>query len=113
VEEPWWHLVRIALVAMASPLVRRVEILEERVNSTSDRPDRVAAVKTELTSFRSEVLAQFAAVHKEFAAVRAEMRAGDEETRRYMRVLHEDVISRIALLQETVERSNISNDFSC
>ena len=30
----------------------------------------------------------------------AEVRAGDEETRRYMRVLHEDVISRIATLQD-------------
>jgi hypothetical protein len=32
--------------------------------------------------------------------LREEIRAGDEETRRLMRVLHEDVISRIALLQE-------------
>jgi hypothetical protein len=28
------------------------------------------------------------------------MRAGDEETRRLMRVLHEDVISRIAVTNE-------------
>jgi hypothetical protein len=27
---------------------------------------------------------------------RAEIRAGDAETRRYMRVLHEEVLSRIA-----------------
>lgn len=49
-------------------------------------------------------------MHSEFAAVRAELRAeiraGDEETRRHMRVLHEDVISRIALLQESMDRSN-------
>jgi hypothetical protein len=31
-------------------------------------------------------------------ALRAEIRAGDEETLRYMRVLHEDVITRIATL---------------
>ena len=32
--------------------------------------------------------------------LRAEIRAGDEETRVEMRVLHEEVIARIALLQE-------------
>ncbi len=31
-------------------------------------------------------------------SLRAEIRQGDEETRRYMRVLHEDVIARIAAL---------------
>jgi len=34
--------------------------------------------------------------------LRGEIRAGDEETRRQMRVLHEEVISRIALLDETL-----------
>lgn len=34
-----------------------------------------------------------------FAALRDEIRSGDEETRRQMRLLHEDVIGRIALLQ--------------
>jgi hypothetical protein len=33
----------------------------------------------------------------EFAAVREEMRAGDDQTRREMRVLHEEVIARIGL----------------
>lgn len=32
--------------------------------------------------------------------LRAEIRQGDEETRRYLRVLHEDLVLRIALLQE-------------
>jgi hypothetical protein len=32
------------------------------------------------------------------ATLREEIRTGDEETRRFMRVLHEDVISRIAAL---------------
>ena len=36
----------------------------------------------------------------EFSAVREEIRLGDEDTRRYMRVLHEEVISRIATIQE-------------
>ena len=32
--------------------------------------------------------------------LREEIRAGDEETRRLMRVLHEDLIGRFALLEE-------------
>jgi hypothetical protein len=35
------------------------------------------------------------------AEIRAEIRAGDEETRRYMRVLYEDLIGRIAALGDT------------
>jgi hypothetical protein len=34
------------------------------------------------------------------AAIRAEIRAGDEETRRQMRVLHAEVIARFDLLEE-------------
>ena len=63
-------------------------------------------VGDDVTSSQSALLA---AVHGvgvlgeqlgDVAAVRDEIRAGDEETRRQMRVLHEEVISRIALLDE-------------
>jgi hypothetical protein len=32
--------------------------------------------------------------------LRAEMREGDEETRRYMRVLHEEVLERLQRIEE-------------
>jgi hypothetical protein len=35
-------------------------------------------------------------VHRLAETLRVEIRAGDAETRRYMRVLHEEVLSRIA-----------------
>jgi hypothetical protein len=37
-------------------------------------------------------------VHRLAETLRVEIRAGDAETRRYMRVLHEEVLSRIAAL---------------
>jgi hypothetical protein len=37
--------------------------------------------------------------------LRGEIREGDAETRRYMRILHEEVIQRIATLQEGRKRS--------
>jgi hypothetical protein len=64
---------------------------------------------------RDEVAAGFAAVRADMAegftaptgalaravaGLREEIRAGDEETRRQMRVLHEDLVGRIALVQE-------------
>jgi dephospho-CoA kinase len=47
--------------------------------------------------FRGEIRAEGAAIRSE---LRAEIRAGDEETRRYMSVLHEEVLSRIATIQD-------------
>ena len=38
------------------------------------------------------------------ATLRDEIHAGDEETRRYMRVLHEDLVGRLVLLQEAPAR---------
>lgn len=93
----------------AASLGRRVEVLEERVDALSQLPERVSAVEGQIVALRAEMRDAFVSVRvearAEFAAVRAEMHAGDEETRRYMRVLHEDVISRITLLQEGLGRS--------
>jgi hypothetical protein len=36
--------------------------------------------------------------------LRREIREGDEETRRYVRVLHEEVLSRMAIIQEGLPR---------
>jgi hypothetical protein len=53
---------------------------------------------------RGEMREQFSAVRHELEEIRAELRTeiqtGDAETRRYMRVLHEEVLSRIAIIQE-------------
>ncbi len=38
--------------------------------------------------------------------LRTEIRQGDEETRRYMRILHEEVISRITTIQEGHRQRN-------
>ena len=74
-------------------LVNRVAILERKMQSLEGLPDRVASLEGQISQFRADV-------RVEFSAVREEVRAGDEETRRQMRVLHEEVIARIALLDE-------------
>jgi hypothetical protein len=86
-------------------------------------PAQVANLVTQFSQFREDVAGEFSAVRQELrgelavqcAGLRAELRAemaqrgealrceireGDEETRRYMRVLHEDVIERLQRIEE-------------
>jgi uncharacterized protein YPO0396 len=86
------------------PIDSRVDGLERSVTELEKLPERVTAIGSQIVQLRTEMRA-------EFSAVREEIRAGDEETRRvlgeridetnrHMRVLHEDVISRLAVIQE-------------
>ena len=89
-------------------LVRRMEILEGKVEELARLPDRMAALELQIVQFRAEVRAEFSATREELRQefrqeirqLRGEMVEGDEETRRFMRVLHEEVLSRIVLLAE-------------
>ena len=74
-------------------LTARVEILEETVRTLETLPKRVEAVESQILHLREEM-------RSEFSAVRQKIRDGDEETRRYMRVLHEEVLARIATIAE-------------
>ncbi|MEP7309390.1 MAG: hypothetical protein ABJA98_28125 [Acidobacteriota bacterium] len=89
-------------------LERRVEVLEKRVDILEQLPERVRAVELQIVQLREDL-------RGEFSALRAEIRAGDEDTRRVlrdemrelfadnqrqMRILHEDVIARIATIRQ-------------
>jgi hypothetical protein len=50
-----------------------------------------ADLRAELSAVRHEM-------HRLAETLRVEIRAGDAETRRYMRVMHEEVLSRIAAI---------------
>jgi archaellum component FlaC len=77
--------------------------VDDRFAKIDDRfaniDDRFAKVDAEF----AKVDAEFAKVHAEFAVVRAEIREGDEETRRYMRVLYEDLAERIKIMGVGIE----------
>jgi len=89
-------------------------------------PARVDALTLQVSQLRDEMRSGFSAVRGEIQAgdqetrrtLREEIRAGDEETRRTLRdeiragdervmeqarALHEDVVSRLALIQEGVK----------
>ena len=87
---------------------KRVERLERRVTNLERLPERMDRVESQIVQLRTEMHDEFSAVRDEIRTagegvkreLREEIHSGDEETRRLMRVLHEDVISRFALLQE-------------
>lgn len=111
-------------------LIRRIEILERKVEGLELLPARMTVLESQISELADDMRAEFSAIRQEITAavdgVRTEIRAGDEETRRemhsllrdvvvrlelrissgdeetrrYMRVLHEDVIERIARIQE-------------
>ena len=109
---------------MARPtLTERVEILEQRAGVLETLPARMDAVELQIVQLRTEMRAGFSDVRQEMGArgaslredmikeirnsneaLRTELttaiRSGDEETRRHMRVLHGEVMSRIATIAE-------------
>ena len=66
------------------------------MESLETLPARVSAVELQIVQLRQDISVGFSALRDD---LRAEIRAGDEETRRFMRVLHEDVIARIAAIR--------------
>ncbi len=79
------------LPGQVASLNTRVASLDTRVASLDTR---VASLEVQFLQFRDEV-------RGEFSVLRTEIRAGDEETRVQMRVLHEEVLDRISKLGES------------
>jgi predicted nucleic acid-binding Zn-ribbon protein len=78
---------------MLQDFEKRVGILEDKVELLEQLPARVTALESQILQLREEM-------GTEFSAVRSEIRAGDQETQRLMRVLHEETLARI----ETLDR---------
>lgn len=92
------------VVVASSPPADRIAVLEDKVEVLADR---VGTLDRTLSAFQAETHAFQAETRAEFVAVRSEMRTGfatlrEEigDTRRYMRVLHEEVLDRIRMLGE-------------
>ncbi|HWF83232.1 MAG TPA: hypothetical protein VG222_00200 [Vicinamibacterales bacterium] len=67
---------------------------------------RVTIIETELKAFRGEVRQEFATVRTEMSALRKEIQDGNEESRRFARVLHEDLVERITKIGDGSRPSN-------
>jgi len=91
-----------------STLAARVTILEQKVERLEQLPQQIDALASQIMQFREDLRMELSGLRADMRAgdeetrrvLREEIRAGDEETRRLMRVLHEDLIGRIARLNE-------------
>jgi hypothetical protein len=71
-------------------------------------PARITGLESQILQLDIDMRAGFSAMRQEMATAISQLeerlgeriRSGDEETRRYMRVLHEDLIERISRIQE-------------
>ena len=89
-------------------LDRRIDILQQKVETLETLPDRVSGLEVQISEFRTELRVEFSATRTELRQemqalndqTRAEMRALNDETGTHMRVLHEAVIARFNLLEE-------------
>jgi predicted phage gp36 major capsid-like protein len=92
-------------------LAARMDSLEARVTLLEQLPARVDALALQVSQLRDEMRSEFSAVRGEIQAgdeetrrtLREEIRAGDERVMEQARALHEDVVSRLALIQEGVK----------
>jgi hypothetical protein len=86
----------------------RVDSLEERVTRLEELPARVDALALDVSQLRDEMRMEFSAVRDEIRTgdgetrrvLRDEIRAGDARVMEQARVLHEDVVGRLMLIQE-------------
>jgi hypothetical protein len=82
---------------VSQTLLRRIDSLERRIEALESLPPRLAHLELQLVHLRHEVRNEVSAVRDQ---LRAEIKAGDKETRHLMRVLHEDLIERLKVIQE-------------
>ena len=78
-------------------LEARVDRLEQRVTILEQLPARVDALTLQVSQLREEMHAQFSASH---TSLREEIRTGDERILSQAKMLHEDLVSKLALLWE-------------
>jgi hypothetical protein len=105
----------------ARSLDARVEILEQKVEGLQKLPARIDAVESQILQLRDEMRVEFSAIRdrlgnhdRQFEAIDRRFQAVNErfdsidhrldETNRHMRVLHEEVLTRLSLLQESRSR---------
>jgi hypothetical protein len=71
----------------------RLAMLEKQMLETRDLPERVTQLESQNVQLRQEV-------RDEVSAIRTELKAADDDTRVFMRILHEDVLTRIRVTGE-------------
>ena len=82
----------------------RVERLERRVEILEQLPERVSALESQIVLLRDEMRSEFSAVRADAVETRRvlteRMESLFDANQRHMRLLHEDLVERIARMGE-------------
>jgi len=85
-------------------LEKRMDRLERRVEILERLPERVTAVETQIVLLRDEMRSEFSAVRADAVETRRvlteRMESLFDANQRHMRLLHEDLVERIARMGE-------------
>ena len=85
-------------------LEKRMDRLERRVEILERLPERVTAVETQIVLLRDEMRSEFSAVRADAVETRRvlteRMESLFDANERHMRLLHEDLVERIARSSE-------------
>ena len=85
-------------------LEKRMDRLERRVEILERLPDRVTAVESQIVLLRDEMRSEFSAVRADAVETRRvlteRMESLFDANQRHMRLLHEDLVERIARMGE-------------
>ena len=85
-------------------LEKRMVRLERRVEILERLPDRVTGVESQIVQLRDEMRSEFSAVRADAVETRRvlteRMESLFDANERHMRLLHEDLVERIARLSE-------------
>ena len=86
------------------PLEERMDNLERRVEILERLPDRVTALESQIVQLRDEMRSEFSAVRADAVETRRvlteRMESLFDANQRHMRLLHEDLVERIARMGE-------------
>jgi len=76
----------------------RVERLERRVEILEQLPERVSALESQIVLLRDEMRSEFSATR---GVLTERMESLFDANERHMRLLHEDLVQRIATIRES------------
>jgi hypothetical protein len=76
----------------------RVERLEQRVEILEQLPERVSALESQIVLLRDEMRSEFSATRR---GLTERMESLFDANERHMRLLHEDLVQRIATIGES------------
>ena len=77
----------------------RLDRLERRVEILEQLPERITALEAQIVQLRAEMRGEFSAIRTRVDELSTEMLALFDSNERHMRLLHEDLVQRIATIR--------------